>query len=95
MGCDECKKDIQEFCDFHPYPEYYMTKEERAVADKYRRLKKLIKTCFEENNSALDWDWLYYNGKFCDNDWDVFNLKYENYNTATKKYPEKFPYLKS
>lgn len=93
-GCKKCLKDLEDFKKLHPRPDYYMTKEEQKIVEKYYRLKSLLKTCLVKNQSGLDLEWCYYNGKFCDNDWELLDLKFERYNIAWKKYPKKFPFLK-
>lgn len=94
MCCEKCRKDLEDFNKLNPRPSSNMLPEETKVVEKYLRLKRLLKECLEENQSGLDMEWLYYNGRFCDSDWETLDLKFEPYETATVKYPEKFTYLK-
>lgn len=91
--CDECKNDQDEFVKLHPWPEYWMSEDERKVIEKYKRIKHLLEECLSDGR-GLDLEWLYYNGKFCGRDWEILDLKFEPYETACEKTPEKFTFLK-
>ena len=91
-GCPECLEDLKEFVKVNPWPEYYMNEQERKTVEKYKRIQQLLGECLKAGCSGLDLEWLYYSGKFCDNDWEILDLKFEPYKTAALKYPEKFTF---
>lgn len=78
MSCEECKKDQEEFDALHPWPDHYLSEEERKTVNKYKRIKQLLEDCLE-NGRGLDYQWLYDNGKFCPNDWELLGLKFPKY----------------
>lgn len=95
-GCEVCMPEQAKFHATKPSPIQHLNDVEQSVVRKYYRLKKLLGECLEEHGTGLDWDWLYYNGRLCDEDWNSFeNLasNYTPYDIATKEHPEKFPYL--
>lgn len=77
--CDSCRKDQEDFQALKPWPEYYMSEAERKVIVKYWRYHHLLAECIIENQSGLDLEWCYKQGKFCPNDWETLGLTFPPY----------------
>ena len=84
-GCEKCIEDLKEFNKTKPWPVGYLTDQERLVIEKYRQIKRFLSEGYKEGQFGIDWDRLYYNGRLCENDWELFDLKYEPYDTACSK----------
>ena len=85
MGCEKCSEDTQEFSKTKPWPTHYLSEEDKLAVERHNQIKRWLRDGYLEGQYGLDWDWLYYHGKFCGNDWELFNLKYEPYETALLK----------
>jgi hypothetical protein len=65
MCCDDCRKDQEDFKNLHPWPEFFMTNEERKTIEKYRAIKRMLPEFLSEErpfNAAEAKD----KGRWCD-----------------------------